>query len=78
MDDEDVAELVDGAAPAPVKIARLWWVVSAAGALLLVVLLGAGPVCVCALSRAPQTTSADLGKAAPSAAAIAQPGEGSH
>ena len=41
MDDEDVSELVDGAAPAPVRIARLWRVVSAAAALLLVVLLGA-------------------------------------
>src|SRR6478609_5896232 len=41
MHDEDVSELVEGAAPAPVKIARLWWVVSAAAALLLVVLLGA-------------------------------------
>ena len=40
-DDEDVSEVVDSAAPAPVKIARLWWVVSAAAALLLVVLLGA-------------------------------------
>ena len=41
MDDEPVSEVVDSAAPAPVKIARLWWVVSAAAALLLVVLLGA-------------------------------------
>ncbi|MGN6220593.1 MAG: phosphatase PAP2 family protein [Microbacterium sp.] len=40
MDDE-VSELVHGAGPAPVRIARLWWVVSAAAALLLVVLLGA-------------------------------------
>src|SRR5690349_5192064 len=41
MDDEDVSQVVDSAAPAPVKIARLWWVVSAAAALLLVILLGA-------------------------------------
>ncbi|GAA1974527.1 phosphatase PAP2 family protein [Microbacterium pumilum] len=39
--DDKVSEFVDGAAPAPVRIARLWWVVSAAAALLLVVLLGA-------------------------------------
>jgi membrane-associated phospholipid phosphatase len=41
MDDEDVSEVIQSPAPAPVKIARLWWVVSAAGALLLVVLLAA-------------------------------------
>src|SRR6476659_3625269 len=39
--DEDISELVKGPAPAPVKIARLWWVVSAAAAPLHVVLLGA-------------------------------------
>jgi undecaprenyl-diphosphatase len=36
-----VSQVVGGSAPAPVKIARLWWVVSASAALLLVVLLGA-------------------------------------
>jgi undecaprenyl-diphosphatase len=39
--EDKVSELVDGAAPAPVRIARLWWVVSAAGAILLAVVLGA-------------------------------------
>jgi len=41
MEDESVSEVVHSAAPAPVKIARLWWVVSASAELLLVVLLGA-------------------------------------
>src|SRR6478735_10706300 len=39
--DDKVSELVDGSAPAPVRIARLWWVVSAAAALVLVLLLAA-------------------------------------
>jgi undecaprenyl-diphosphatase len=39
--DDKVSELVDGAAPAPVRVARFWWVVSAAAALLLVALLAA-------------------------------------
>lgn len=39
--DEKKSEIVAGDAPAPVRIARLWWVASAAGALLLVVLLAA-------------------------------------
>ncbi|MEJ3406100.1 phosphatase PAP2 family protein [Rathayibacter sp. YIM 133350] len=39
--DEKIAELASSDAPAPVRIARLWWVVSAAGALLLVVVLAA-------------------------------------
>lgn len=41
MDEEpNVAEDGEGA-PAPVKIARVWWVVSAAGAILLVIVLAA-------------------------------------
>ncbi|WP_167046722.1 phosphatase PAP2 family protein [Salinibacterium sp. ZJ454] len=39
--DEKITEIVDGNAPAPVRIARLWWVISAVGVLLLVVLLAA-------------------------------------
>src|SRR4051812_7583397 len=39
--DEKFTKIVSSDAPAPVRIARLWWVVSAAGALVLVVLLGA-------------------------------------
>ena len=38
---QKVIEVISSDAPAPVRIARLWWVVSAAGALILVVLLGA-------------------------------------
>jgi hypothetical protein len=41
MQDEPVSDAVDSPPRAPVKIARLWWVVSGAAALLLVVLLGA-------------------------------------
>jgi len=39
--DGKLTEIATSDAPAPVRIARLWWVVSAAGALILVVLLGA-------------------------------------
>jgi membrane-associated phospholipid phosphatase len=38
---EAIKEVVDSDAPGEVRIARLWWVVSGAGALLLVVLLAA-------------------------------------
>ncbi len=36
-----LSDLVEGSAPAPVRISRVWWVVSALVALLLVALLGA-------------------------------------
>ncbi|WP_394551034.1 phosphatase PAP2 family protein [Agromyces sp. MMS24-JH15] len=39
--DEKISEIASSDAPRPVRIARLWWVVSAVGALVLVVLVGA-------------------------------------
>lgn len=39
--DEKIKDIVDGNGPGEVRIARLWWVVSCVGALLLVILLAA-------------------------------------